>query len=184
MELITNIVISLLSAAVGGIVGGYVGYRGAIRAQTIEDARRRQAAARALLVEVSSNHRGTHELSRDLYNAVPDRWPDFDGTRYYAKNVWRDALPQVAPMLRWKELEKVSNAYWSMEVALHQIRQAGDGVQKNSPVDRWSNFRSTLQEIEGHSLRVALQEFGDATELLSAKVLDKLKGEKLAPILR
>jgi hypothetical protein len=119
-----------------------------------------------------------------LYNEVPGHWPDFDDARYYAKNVWRDTLAQIAPMLRWEELEKLSNAYSLMDIALHEIRRAGDGVEKNSPRETWSNFRTALQTIEGHSLRLALQTFEQATALLSAKVLYKQNGEQVAPILR
>ncbi len=111
-------------------------------------------------------------------------WPHFDGARYYTKIVWRDTVAQVAPVLRWRELETITNAYRLMEVALQEIRRAGGGVEKNSPAERWSTFRSMLQQIEGHSLRIALQAFKEAVDLLSAKVLNKKRGEKLTPILR
>lgn len=50
-EILTSVVIPLLSA----VVGSYIGYRGILRAQRIEDEARSKNAGRAVLAEMVRN---------------------------------------------------------------------------------------------------------------------------------
>lgn len=135
------------------------------------------AAGRALLVEVQSNYDGTQSLSTDLSNAVPKQWPDFTVGRYYAKTVWHDTLPLVAPLLKWNELATVANAYRLFEIALKEIERAGQGLEQGSHVGNWEQFRRALQEIRNHSLATTLYEFNAARKLLASKVLETSERE-------
>jgi len=129
-NILTNAIIPLLSAAVGGIVGGYVGYRGALRAQKIENEIRGQSAGRALLAEMERNaSRAVSAASTTLRYKVAD-------------SVWRDQLPWVANLLagEWEILAGVVTAY-----------DSGEQVTDHS--QRWNPFElSQTHKIEAKDL--------------------------------
>lgn len=159
-ESLTNVLIPLLSAAIGGIVGGYVGYRGAIRVKKIEDEARSKAAGRTVLAEMIRN------ASRALSAASTT-------LRYeLADSVWREQLPWVANLFsgQWDKLSQLVTAYDS-------------GSQLTNQSQQWNLFEmSQTHKMEAKDILLshAEKDWFIAIEVVAAKVLDRNERLKLA----
>src|SRR5712691_3901393 len=118
--LLINVAIPLLAAS----IGGFVGFWGARRLQDREQKERQLAAGRALRVEVHSNYKGAQSLADELYKRPPEDWfKDFTPGHYYSRNVWRDTLHLVSPLLRWSELETLDTSYRSFDIAIEEVER-------------------------------------------------------------
>lgn len=159
-EILTNIVIPLLSAAVGGIVGGYVGYRGALRAQRIEDERRTKVVGRTVLAEMVRNaSRALSAASTTLRYEVAD-------------SVWREQLPWVANLFtgEWEKLTHLVTAYDS-------------GSQLTNHSLKWNPFElSQTHQMEAKDILLshAEKDWFKAIEAVAPKILDSNERAKLA----
>jgi hypothetical protein len=134
MEIVTGILMPLLSAAFGGIVGAYVGYRGALRAQAVEDKMRNRMAGRAVLAEMLVNveRARSAESTRVLHQ--------------FLDSTWRGQLPLVAQLLRWPDLKKLIDVY---DAADRAFDNAKDGIQK---LDERHRFLSQSAPVMGQEL--------------------------------
>ncbi|HUY27656.1 MAG TPA: hypothetical protein VMV27_09575 [Candidatus Binataceae bacterium] len=152
-ELLTNVLIPLGSAAIGGILGGYFGYRGALRVQNREDANRCRAAGRALLIEVSRNYQALEDVQN---YEVPG----------YSDAVWYTQLPLVAQLLTWDDLQTLAEPYIKACGPLSALGQAAELKSKGqeTPAGKLSqNSRQQLWEVR--------KMLGTASEMLRHKVL-------------
>jgi hypothetical protein len=179
-QLLANAVITLLPA----VVGGYVGFRGALNVHNREQREKQIAAGRALFVEVYSNYNGTQELADQLMKEDPVYWcSDFERDNYYAKTVWNDTLPTISPLLNWDELEQLVNAYSLFDEALQEIERLTKEMRTVRRDSNWAEpCRQPLQRISGNSVGRALHGFMAAAQLLGPKVLTKKERRNISTL--
>lgn len=158
--MLADIVIPLLSAAVGGILGGYVGYRGALRVQRMEDERRTTVAGRTVLAEMVRN------ASRALIAASTT-------LRYeVADSVWREQLPWVGNLFTggWEDLSHLVTAYDSgSQLTSHSLDWNRCGLSETHRM-----------EAKDLLLRHAEKDWFKAIEAVAPKILDSNEQAKLA----
>lgn len=166
-DLVTNILIPLVSATIGGLAGGYAGYRGALRVQNREDRERCKAAGRALLAEMIKNYRAL--------DYVGEHRP-----AGFTETVLETELPLVARLLTWKELQTVLEPYLLAAEPLYGFSVAEDLRNKtrayqaagNHAVNFERNAQEVIKKCQEELAKVR-EKFACAAEVLRHNVLDE-----------
>lgn len=164
-EIVTSVLIPLVSAVVGGLVGGYVGYRGALKAQAQEDESRCKAAGRALLAEMIRNHRALEYVGEHRPAG-------------FSQSVLEAELPLLSKLLDWKELRIALEPYLLAAEPLNGFSVADELRDKTLTYqlagNRAVNFERNAQEVLNkcqEELAKVRQRFADAAEMLRRRVL-------------
>jgi hypothetical protein len=145
-----NILSGLLGSVIGGLIGAIVGFFGSRRLQRDADKTQQQAAARAVLAEMSTN------LERAL---------DAESTRQiheFFDAAWRSQLPMVAQLLKWPDLKKLISVYDyaarayenSLDVLRHLEDQKRELGSKSPVMGEELQSDRKLASIEGRRRRI------------------------------